>query len=117
MLVSRAGSARAVVMDFGLAHEVAPSKPDADTALTRSGQFVGTPEYMAPEQFDGREVTPATDLYALGIVLYEMLTGKRPFPSSSIAGRGRTQGQAAETGIFHAARCTAPVRCGDRQMP
>jgi len=93
MLVNRAGSVRAVVMDLGLAHEVAPSKPEADTALTLSGAILGTPEYMAPEQFEGNEVTPATDLFALGIVLYEMLTGKRPFPSSNMPGAAVLRGK------------------------
>lgn len=97
MLVNRAGSVRAVVMDFGLAHEVTSSNPEADTALTVSGVILGTPEYMAPEQFEGREATPATDLFALGIVLYEMLTGKRPFPSSTILGAAVLRGKRPET--------------------
>jgi len=97
MLVNRAGSVRAVVMDFGLAHEVTHSKPEADTALTLSGAILGTPEYMAPEQFEGTEVTPATDIFALGIVLYEMLTGKRPFASSNILGAAVLRGKRPET--------------------
>jgi tetratricopeptide (TPR) repeat protein len=79
MLADRGGSRRAVLMDFGLAREVSVSPSTADTALTAPGTFIGTPEYMAPEQFEGKEVSPATDIYAMGVVLYEMLTGRHPF--------------------------------------
>jgi serine/threonine protein kinase len=46
--------------------------------------IAGTPGYMAPEQFSGKEVTPRSDIYALGLVLYELFTGKRVFESNSI---------------------------------
>lgn len=59
--------------DFGIAHI-----SQSATALTGSS-VVGTPAYMAPEMFEGGELTPATDIYALGITIYEMLTGARPF--------------------------------------
>jgi serine/threonine-protein kinase len=71
------GAERAVVTDFGLARPV-----DKEDSLTRVGQAVGTPNYMAPEQWKGEETTPATDIYALGIVLHEMVTGKRPAQSA-----------------------------------
>ena len=45
----------------------------------RDGVIIGTPGYIAPEQFNGKEATPATDVYALGVVLYECVTGQRPF--------------------------------------
>ncbi len=65
------------LMDFGLVRIVTPDA--TDTQLTQDGQFFGTPMYMAPEQITGNEVSPATDLYALGVMLYQMLTGRPPF--------------------------------------
>src|SRR3989339_2119972 len=61
------------VTDFGIA------KIYQQTGLTRTGVVVGTPEYMSPEQAEGLELNPQTDLYSLGVVIYEMLTGNPPF--------------------------------------
>lgn len=76
MLVEEDGGVRAVVMDFGLAHGAAAT---VGGGLTMRGDVLGTPSYMAPEQVAGEPVTPATDLYAFGITLYEMVTGTLPF--------------------------------------
>ncbi|MEM6704734.1 MAG: protein kinase [Acidobacteriota bacterium] len=76
MLARDATGLRAVVTDFGLARA---QDPDDPAPLTHTGTVVGTPNYMAPEQLTGEEVGPAVDTYALGIVMYEMVTGKRPF--------------------------------------
>ncbi|HTG36070.1 MAG TPA: tetratricopeptide repeat protein [Thermoanaerobaculia bacterium] len=79
MLVPEDGGARAVVTDFGLAH----GAEALSGGLTLHGDVLGTPEYMAPEQVTGGEITPKTDVYALGIVLYEMVTGSLPFLGDS----------------------------------
>jgi serine/threonine-protein kinase len=68
----------AVVTDFGIA-KVAES-----TSHTQTGTTVGTPAYMSPEQCWSREVTAASDQYSLGIVIYEMLTGKPPFSGPTL---------------------------------
>jgi tetratricopeptide (TPR) repeat protein/tRNA A-37 threonylcarbamoyl transferase component Bud32/TolB-like protein len=81
MLVGDGAEARAVVTDFGLASRLRPVEdPTATATATLSGgSLVGSPAYMAPEQVEGGEVGPASDLYALGIVAFEMITGKLPF--------------------------------------
>ncbi|GAA4635990.1 hypothetical protein GCM10023196_083880 [Actinoallomurus vinaceus] len=71
LLVGRDGSIK--ITDFGIARAV-----DA-IPLTRTGMLMGTPLYLAPEQATGRQATAATDLYALGIIAYEMLTGRPPY--------------------------------------
>jgi hypothetical protein len=66
---------RAKVLDFGIAKRLdAPS-----TALTAEGAVVGTPHYMSPEQVSGLAIDGRTDLYALGVILFECVTGQRPF--------------------------------------
>ena len=71
LLVSRNGQVK--VTDFGIAHAT------GSAPLTRPGTLMGTPAYLAPEQVAGAHATPATDLYALGIVTYQCLTGRPPF--------------------------------------
>ncbi|MGD8628352.1 MAG: tetratricopeptide repeat protein [bacterium] len=66
------------VADFGIAKSA-----DAGS-LTMTGQIIGTPEYMSPEQAEGKEVTFGSDIYSFGLVLYEMLTGDVPFKAESI---------------------------------
>src|SRR5262245_4941053 len=68
---------RTVITDFGLARP-ATAQESMET-LSRPGDMVGTPAYMAPEQIESAEITPATDIYAFGIVMYEMVTGMLPF--------------------------------------
>jgi hypothetical protein len=73
MLVPGAG--RVVIMDFGLARLAGST----DVSITETGAIVGSPLYMAPEQLEGRDVTPATDIYALGLIIYELITATPPF--------------------------------------
>ena len=82
MLVpNAANNYQVVVTDFGLALPAA-SIASLKSQVRVSGQIVGTLEYMAPEQLSGRVAGPRTDVYALGVVLYEMTTGERPFPDA-----------------------------------
>lgn len=76
VMISGSGDARvARLMDFGVAQA-----PNAGPRLTMVGGAVGTPGYVAPEQLSGDPVGPAADLYALGITMYEMLSGRLPWP-------------------------------------
>jgi len=71
---------RVKVLDFGLARSVAVQA----TTLTGPGTIFGTPVYMSPEAIAGREVGPSADLYALGLILYEMLTGQKAFERPAV---------------------------------
>jgi TolB-like protein/Tfp pilus assembly protein PilF len=79
---------RLKVLDFGLARRevAAPEESEAETALmTQTGAILGTAGYMSPEQARGERATPRSDLFALGIIFFEMLTGKRPFSGETSA--------------------------------
>ncbi|MDQ3666021.1 MAG: serine/threonine protein kinase [Acidobacteriota bacterium] len=72
------------VLDFGIAKLAAESFDDDDPkTLTLVGVMIGTPRYMSPEQCDGADLTPAADVYSLGVILYEMLSGVVPFSGST----------------------------------
>lgn len=82
MLIGSGADVRAVITDFGIARLIRP--PAESTGLTTAhGMVLGTPAYMSPEQLLGEELTIASDIYSLGLVLYEMVTGNRPFRDES----------------------------------
>ena len=78
--VNRAGKETPKVVDFGIAKALSDAPQDA---LTRSGLVIGTPEYMSPEQLLGDPVDARADIYSLGCILYQMLTGVQPFAAES----------------------------------
>ncbi|HZC36701.1 MAG TPA: serine/threonine-protein kinase, partial [Chthoniobacterales bacterium] len=77
MVKSKGDSSMAKIIDLGLAKAVAECQSEA--AISTPGSFAGTPEFASPEQFAGVGVDIRSDLYSLGIVLWEMLTGRTPF--------------------------------------
>ena len=97
MLVRVAGTSRppdVKLLDFGLAKLRGPAAPISMSGMTRlatappntsQGTILGTVHYMAPEQVEGRDADARTDIWALGVVIYEMATGKRPFEGQSPA--------------------------------
>ncbi|CAN5579394.1 hypothetical protein BH23PSE2_BH23PSE2_11190 [soil metagenome] len=95
------GDGNAYVNDFGVARSLVSS------GLTQSGAVVGTPDYLSPEQARGEAVDPRSDLYALGLMLYEMLTGELPFAGGTVA---ETLGQ-------RMVRTPAPVTSKRPELP
>ena len=82
ILLTRDGSAK--IADFGIAKSL-----DVGADLTGTGQVIGTPAYLAPEQLAGDRASPVSDLYALGVVLYEALAGHKPFDGGSAMATAR----------------------------
>jgi serine/threonine-protein kinase len=85
MLVTRGGVVK--ITDFGLARRAAPPQTSDDTQVwvsAEDGKIAGTPSYMSPEQSRGEPVTSNSDVFSLGAVLYEMLTGKQAFLANNV---------------------------------
>ena len=78
IMIDRDGSAR--IMDFGIARSL------KGKGITGAGMMIGTPEYMSPEQAEGKEVDQRSDIYSLGVMLFEMLTGRVPFEGETPLG-------------------------------
>ena len=74
----RVSEDRAKIMDFGLARA-------AEGQITQDGALLGTPSYMSPEQIRGKTLDGRSDLFSLGVVLFELLTGEKPFPGDSVS--------------------------------
>jgi len=80
LLVDMGGWERVKIIDFGIVKLLGDAAAAfGASALTNTGLVVGTPAYMAPEQALGRQIDARTDLYAIGVILFEMLTGRLPF--------------------------------------
>jgi TolB-like protein/Flp pilus assembly protein TadD/predicted Ser/Thr protein kinase len=75
IIIDREGNAR--IMDFGIARST------KDRGITGVGVMIGTPEYMPPEQVEGKEADQRSDIYSLGVIMYEMVTGRLPFEGDS----------------------------------
>lgn len=86
ILITQSADQPAVVkvLDFGIAKFFAGNDDD-ESAPAQANTVIGTPRYMSPEQHNGSELTPATDVYSLGVILYEMLTGMVPFSGATPA--------------------------------
>jgi CHASE2 domain-containing sensor protein/predicted Ser/Thr protein kinase len=76
IMVGKIGNVK--VMDFGIARAV-------DSTLTKTGNVMGTPAYMSPEQAHGHKIDGRSDIFSLGVILYELLTGRRPFAGDTYA--------------------------------
>jgi serine/threonine-protein kinase len=84
ILATRAGETDfAKVLDFGIAKRNDAADNEKEKKLTQVGMVLGTPPYMSPEQFTGKELDGRSDIYSLGVITYEMLTGKLPFEANT----------------------------------
>ncbi|MFO0686890.1 MAG: protein kinase [Sandaracinus sp.] len=123
MLVERGGEETVKVLDFGLAKDTGGENGEVED-ITQTGVFTGSPKYMSPEQIQGEKLDARSDLYSVGVILYEMLSGRPPFvrdqpmqvlmdhireiPKTVAAPEGKTP---LPLGVVHVTmRCLAKVR-------
>ncbi len=96
-LEQQAGEETVKVLDFG----IAKLKDQTSGSLTRQGLVVGTPHYMSPEQCYGREVDVRSDIYSLGVIVYEMLAGRPPFDAPTTVALAIKQASEVPPPIYH----------------
>jgi Tol biopolymer transport system component len=103
IMVSECGTPK--ILDFGLAQfdRRENSRSLSKTDITAPGQIIGTPSYMSPEQAEGSEMDARSDIFSFGIVMYEALTGKRPF-------RGPSQGAIVQSVLYHSPQPIAKLK-------
>jgi eukaryotic-like serine/threonine-protein kinase len=118
VLVERAGKKDFVkVLDFGIAKRSKEEDKD-EQKLTQQGMVLGTPPYMSPEQFTGRPIDSRSDIYSLGVMTYEMLSGKLPFKADTAwewATQHMTQPPIPIESLPEASRATEPMRAALRK--
>ena len=114
VLCEKAGQADWVkVLDFGIAKRSSETDPN-EAKLTQQGTVVGTPPYMSPEQFTGKPIDARSDIYSLGIVAYQMLTGELPFMANT-AWEWATQHMTAQPKSIDATPVASSIPMGARE--
>lgn len=115
ILTDRAGETDFVkVLDFGIAARTESADAQKEQKLTQQGMVLGTPPYMSPEQFTGKPLDSRSDVYSLGVMAYEMVTGKLPFDAET-PWEWATQHMTVAPKSFEAVAPTAHIPEGLRQ--